>query len=181
LDFPEDIDLLAVTSAVETDSAGESAMRKNFVVETAEYVTTLGQQYAQTFILDRPIRLEKAGLALHKFGGEGQLWIELYADNQDKPGAYLSTSEMIDLDNLPMKPGYRWVDFRFDENEITLSPGRYWLLFGFTGTPIVNWFFSYGKPVGPPDGTQVKIMFDEDWMRTLNFEFNYRVVGKTPP
>jgi len=51
---------------------------------------------------------------------------------------------------------------------------------GFTGSPVVNWFFSYGKPIGPQDGTRYKTIFDADWSRSLDFEFNYRVTGLAP-
>ena len=61
--------------------------------------------------------------------------------------------------------------------KIKLSPGRYWVALGFTGSPIINWFYSYGKPVGPQDGTRYKTIFDRTWSRSLSFEFNYRIVG----
>jgi hypothetical protein len=50
--------------------------------------------------------------------------------------------------------GYSWVDFDFAGSSIILSPGRYWVALGFTDSAIVNWFFTYGKPVGPQDGTR---------------------------
>jgi hypothetical protein len=43
----------------------------------------------------------------------------------------------------------------------------------------VNWFYTYGKPVGPVDGTRYKGVFQEDWSGALNYEFNYRLVGIT--
>ncbi len=55
-------------------------------METAEYVTTKMTQYAQVFVISKPVKLEKVGLALHKFGGDGQLWVDLYADRDGKPG-----------------------------------------------------------------------------------------------
>ncbi len=69
------------------------------------------------------------------------------------------------------------MDFDFNKQSIVLSPGRYWIALGFTGSPIVNWFFTYGKPVGPEDGTKYKVMFDKGWSRSLSFEFNYRIAG----
>ncbi len=179
LAFPADADFLqARAPATQTDD-GAMEMRKNFMVETAEYVTTKGHQYAQTFIPEKPVRLESIGLALHKFGGDGQLWIEVYHDDGSGfPGEYITTSRYKTLNSIPLKPGYRWVDFVFDDR-IELAPGRYWLALGFTGSPVINWFFSYGKPVGPVDGTRYKTVFDDKWGRFLNYEFNYRIVGKT--
>ncbi|MDZ7339075.1 MAG: transglutaminase-like domain-containing protein [candidate division KSB1 bacterium] len=179
--FPEGVDFMAARGPAVAGGENAFEMRKNFMVETAEYVTTQAAQYAQMFVLTKPIRLVSVGLALHRFGGEGSLWVELYKDDTGKPGAYVATSEMLAADQLPLRPGYRWVDFPFRGESLLLSPGRYWIALGFTGSPIVNWFFTYGKPVGPPEGTRYKTIFDEDWSRALSYEFNYRVQGMTTP
>lgn len=180
LDFPENLDFAFVAAPVEKGADGVMQIRKNFLVETAEYVTTKGRQYAQTFEPDKPMRLTQIGLALHKFGGYGQLWVELYADDSGVPGKYLATSDFLLVDKMKFSPGYNWVDFDFNKNNVILSPGRYWIALSFTGGPIVNWFFTYGKPVGPEDGTRYKKMFDTTWSRCLSYEFNYRIMGLTP-
>jgi hypothetical protein len=177
LDFPENADFLSARGPAEQRSDNTMEMRKNFLVETAEYVTTRGNQYAQTFILTKPMQLQHTGLALHKFNSEGQLWLELLKDNGGTPGDLVATSDIIELNQLKFTPGYTWVDFDFTTTSVILSPGRYWVALGFTGGPIVNWFFTYGKPVGPQDGTRYKTMFDETWSRSLAYEFNYRVIG----
>jgi hypothetical protein len=146
-------------------------------VETAEYVTTKRTQYAQVFVLAKPLKLENIGVALHKFGGDGQLWIDVCRDDNGKPGDVIATSNLVDLDSLSDKPGYRWTDFSFSGNKPLMAPGSYWIALGFTGSPIVNWFYTYGKPVGPADGTRYKDIFDKDWSGALNYEFNYRVAG----
>ncbi|HUU29786.1 MAG TPA: transglutaminase domain-containing protein [archaeon] len=177
LEFPENVDFLSVRGPVQQGPEGTMEMHKNFLVETAEYVTTQGRQYAQTFILSKPLKLEKAGLALHKFSEDGQLWLELLKDDGGRPGDYIAASDIIALNQIERRPGYSWVDFDFSGSSLILQPGRYWLALGFTGSPIVNWFFTYGKPVGPQDGTRYKTMFDETWSRSLAYEFNYRVSG----
>jgi hypothetical protein len=179
LDFPENVDFLSARGPAEQYGGETMEMRKNFLVETAEYVTTQGNQYAQTFILARPMQLQHVGLALHKFNSEGQLWLELLKDNGGIPGEIVATSDFIELNQLKFTPGYAWVDFDFTTSSVILSPGRYWVALGFTGGPIVNWFFTYGKPVGPQDGTRYKTLFDETWSRSLAYEFNYRVRGLT--
>lgn len=179
LEFPENIDFAFPPTP--TIAIGDKNFEKtrDFYVETAEYVTTKLTQYAQVFVLDKPVKLSKVGLALHKFGGDGQLWIDLYKDKDGKPGEIIGTSDMMDLEQLSLRPGYRWVDFDFSVSKPALMPGSYWIGLGYTGSPILNWFYTYGKPVGPVGGTRYKGVYEEDWSGALSYEFNYRVIGLT--
>ena len=43
----------------------------------------------------------------------------------------------------------------------------------------MNWYYTYGKSVGPVDGTRYKGVFDERWSGAMSYEFNYRVAGWT--
>lgn len=176
LDFPRDVDFLSARGPAQRITGNDFEMRKNFLVETAEYVTEQAQ-YAQVFVLTRPMEVRKAGLVLHKFGGNGFLWLELLQDKDGLPDAVVATSDMISVDAMKFTPGYDWLDFDFSNDAPRLSPGRYWIALGFSGRPILNWFYSYGKPVGPVDGTRYKTILDTEWSNSLNFEFNYRVIG----
>ena len=178
LEYPVNIDFAFPRT---TTAAGKDQfeMSKSFLVETAEYVTTKMTQYAQVVVLNKPVKLQKIGLALHNFGGDGQLWVEVLNDQNGKPGSPVGVSVLIDLERLSQRPGYRWEDFDFGRENLTLMPGRYWIALGFTGSPIVNWFYTYGKPVGPIDGTRYKGVFEQDWSGALSYEFNYRVTGLT--
>ncbi len=182
LEFPEGVNF-AFSREQSAGSGGTQELRKNFLVETAEYVTR-SAQYTQVFVLTKPLQLQKLGLALQKFGGEGFLWVEILQDEkapsgQMVPGARLASSGLIPISQLSSQPGYRWQDFDFIKANLKLAPGRYWIALGFTGTPVINWFYSYGKPVGPSDGTRYKTILDSDWSSSLSYEFNYRVVGLT--
>jgi hypothetical protein len=176
LEFPKNVNFLAKRGPAEQTESGSYEMKKNFLVETAEYVTEQSQ-YAQIFILNKPMDIRKIGLVLHKFGGTGFLWLELLKDEKGLPGATVATSEMMPIDQMKFKPGYDWVDFDFSNEKPKISPGRYWIALGFTGRPIINWFYSYGKPVGPEDGTRYKTILDTEWSNFLTYEFNYRVLG----
>jgi len=178
MEFPENIDF-AFPRVTKAAGVNQFEMSRNFLVETAEYVTTNLTQYAQVVVLRKPVELRKVGLALHKFGGDGLLWIDIFQDNQGKPGQSLSASDFINLDQLSLKPGYRWTDFDFSKDKPILMPGSYWIALGFTGSPVVSWFYTYGKPVGPVDGTRYKNVFQQDWSGALNYEFNYRLIGLT--
>jgi hypothetical protein len=178
LDFPQNVDFLDISGPVEETEDSVMVMHKSFLVETSEYVTTNGLKYAQTIIVEDPMKLHKVGLALHKFGGNGQVWVELREDDgSGKPGEYLASSEFLPLDAITFTAGYDWVDFDFMKNDIILPIGRYWIALGYTGSPVINWFFTYGKPVGPDDGTRYNTMFDETWSHSLAYEFNYRIEG----
>ena len=179
LEFPENIDIFSSYGPAVESADGKMQVNRNFVVETSEYVTSNGTQYSQTFILSRPMQLETVSLALRSFNRDGQLWVDLLKDDQGKPGEFILTSEIVDCESIAGRVGYSWVDFDASADKAILAPGRYWLTLEFTGGPIVNWFFSYGKPVGPDDGTRYKTMFDDTWSRSLDFEFNYRIAGLT--
>lgn len=177
IEFPENIDFAFPPTPTVPTSDNSFEKTRSFLVETAEFVTSKRTQYAQVFILAQPVTLEKIGLALHKFGGDGQLWIDVCRDNAGKPGEVIATSNIIELDSLSERPGYRWTDFPFSEKSTVLAPGNYWIALGFSGSPVVNWFYTYGKPVGPAEGTRYKGIFDNEWSGALSYEFNYRVAG----
>jgi len=175
--FPRNVDF-SMTRTQEKESGGaEFTLKKNFLVESAEYVTTRLTQYAQIFIVDKPLKLIKAGLALHKFGGTGQIWLELYKDNNNRPGKLISASKIKNSTSIKTSGGYDWVDFDFSSDKPLLPPGQYWISLAFTGSPIINWFYTYGKPIGPVYGTRYKSVYDSKWSNALSFEFNYRIVG----
>ncbi|MFH1985016.1 MAG: transglutaminase-like domain-containing protein [Pseudomonadota bacterium] len=177
LSFPVDVDFAFPRSGEAISGADQ--LTRNFLVESAEYVTTKATQYAQATILEKPVKLEEIALALHNFGGAGMLWVELRTDAGGMPGEVFAASDLLDLGTISTRPGYRWETFDFRRESPLLSPGTYWIVLGFTGSPIVNWFYTYGKPVGPAEGTRYKDVFEEKWSGALSYEFNYRVQGTT--
>lgn len=177
--FPENIDFAFPPTAEVAIGKEEFESHRDFYVETAEYVTTKGIQYAQAFVVVKPLKLKTVSLALHCFGGDGQVWVDLYDDMEGIPGAPRAASRIVEAGDLASKPGYRWADFTFEGEGLTLSPGRYWIGLGYAGNPVINWFFTYGKPVGPVDGTRYRGIFDEKWSGFLSYEFNYAVCGAT--
>ncbi len=176
LEYPEGVNFIFTRETHESET-GSMELRKNFLVETAEYVTSK-YQYAQTFILDKTINLHEIGLVMHKFGGSGRLWLELREDVNGAPAREVAVkSKPVDLNRLSSKPGYEWVDFSFRDEKLVLTPDRYWVSLAFSGSPIVNWFYSYGKPVGPVDGTRFRPFSEPEFLQVLGYEFNYRVKG----
>jgi hypothetical protein len=176
LEFPEGINFAFNREITAAEDGETQELKKNFLVETAEYVTSK-QQFCQIFILDRVVSLNKISLALQRFGGSGQVSLELREDLKGLPGVVAAVSKPVDLNKIKAFRGYFWVDFDFGEQGLILTPDRYWISLAYHGSPIVNWFYSYGKPVGPIDGTRYKLQTETSWNNTVGYEFNYRVSG----
>jgi hypothetical protein len=175
LEFPREIRLF---EPVKTSGTGQYSLEQNYMVETAEYVTgdTL---YAQAFEVDQPMLLTDLSLALHRFGGEsGELWVELYEDD-DGPGKLITGSRPVRSAAIQTPANrYEWIPFSF-EGSRTIAQGnrRYWIILKFTGDPIINWFYTYGKVVSPEDGTRATLAKKVVWNQILNNEFNFRLRG----
>ena len=179
LEFPENVDF-AFPRVTKAKGNNSFEMSRNFLVETAEFVTHSVTQYAQVVELPKPVTLDKIALALHNFGGDGHLWVDIFQDKEGEPGELLCTTQLIALEEISSRPGYRWVTFNFrDKERPVMKPGAYWIALGFSGRPVVNWFYTYGKPVGPVYGTRYKSIFAKEWSGALNYEFNYKVEGMT--
>ncbi len=69
-DFTEGINFAFLRDKVDTEDGNVQELKKNFLVETAEYITGK-RHFCQTFLIDQPIKLTGISLALQKFGGSG--------------------------------------------------------------------------------------------------------------
>lgn len=174
-EFPRNFDFLKAR-LLGSENADARELKRNFIVETAEYVTG-PNQFAQAFVLEKPVLLQDIQLAMHLFGGSGEVWLALSEDENGMPGSPAAFSRRVPTRAFPRNRGYDWVTFDFSREGLLLTPGRYWFQLQYEGSPIVNWFYSYGKPVGPVDGTRRKGA--QGWREILNFEFNFQVRGKT--
>jgi transglutaminase-like putative cysteine protease len=179
LDFPRNINFAFNRQSVDDESGTSHTLKKTFLVETAEYVTG-AKQFCQVFNLDKALLLKSISLALQKFGGSGEVWLELREDDAGNPGLVAARSKPVLLNQMKLQQGYDWVKFDFSNQGLVLTPDKYWISIAQKGTPILNWFYAYGKPVGPIDGTRYKSTNDIGWEKNLSFEFNYRVTGLIP-
>lgn len=153
-----------------------------FERETSEYVTSR-HIYAQAVYVKDGLRLEKISLAMHKFGGDGTVYIDLVKDNGGKPDILQGIrSNLLDLEKIPKnKPGYYWVDFTFpyeSGKQQRLLPGKYWIVLRHSGEAILNWFFTPGKPYGEGDDTRSTAKGFK-WEDILNYDFVFKVTGRT--
>lgn len=152
-----------------------------FERETSEYVTSQ-YIYAQAFQVRDRMSLDKVSLAMHKFGGDGSVYIDLVRDKGGKPDIMQGIrSNLLDLEKLPRnKPGYYWVDFSFPPDGYKpqqLTPGKYWIVFRASGEAIMNWFFIPGKPYSGGDDTRSTAKGFQ-WEDILNYDFVFKVSGK---
>ena len=172
LNFPHLIDIF---SRGYHDEKGVKTLRRSFVSETAEYVTS-NQKYSQKIEIPYPLKLYDISLALHKFGGEkGFLWLTVMKDEYNKPVKRIAKSNMIQISKIGFFNGYRWIPFSFTDD--TLLPGSYWISLEYSGDAIFNWFYLLGNPYKAPDDTRSCPREKNTWDTLQNYDFNFRVRG----
>jgi hypothetical protein len=149
-----------------------------FDKETSEYVTS---QYifAQAFNLKDGMALDKVSLAMRKFGGDGNVYVDLVRNVDGRPNIVDGIrSNMVSLEKISRKPGYYWVDFSFPHDaQSRLKPGKYWIVFRSSGEAIMNWFYIPGKPYSDGDDTRSTAKGFQ-WEDILNYDFVFKVAGK---
>jgi hypothetical protein len=115
---------------------------------------------------------------MHKFGGNGTLYIDLVADDAGKPALQGYRSLPVFLDALDRKPGYSWLTFTFPEGatETMLQKGKYWIVLRHSGDAIMTWFFIPGKSYSGPEDTR-STSKGYLWEDILAYDFVFRVRG----
>lgn len=172
MDFPALVNLYSVKGNTGT---------RIFERETSEYVSSR-HIFAQAIQVKERISLDKVSLAMRKFGGDGAVYIDLVKDRGGKPDIMQGIrSNLLDLEKIPRRPGYYWVDFTFPRDNTRphhLVPGKYWIVFRASGEAIMNWFFIPGKPYSSGDDTRSTAKGFQ-WEDILNYDFVFKVSGKT--
>jgi len=170
MEFPTLVDVYQII--------GNEATRV-FDKETAEHVTSR-YVYAQAFTLENTMTLQGISLAMHKFGGDGTLYIDVVKDENGKPGLSGERSLLVSLSSIKFRPGYYWIDFVFAKEKEPLPvliPGRYWIIVRHSGEAIVNWFYIPGNPYGDSDDTRSTLK-GYKWEDLLNYDFVFKVKGR---
>ncbi len=145
--------------------------------ETAEYVTS-AHVYAQAFMLDEPATVRDVSLAMHRFGGDGTLYMDLVADDAGKPALRGCRSLPVFLDAFEKRPGYSWLTFTFPAGspETKLQKGKHWIVLRHSGEAVMTWFFTPGKSYSGPDDTR-STSKGYLWEDILAYDFVFRVKG----
>ncbi len=146
--------------------------------ETAEYVTSK-HVYAQAFQVNEPLKVKTISLAMHKFGGDGTIYVDVVSDDNEKPGLQGLRSLPVFVENVSKKHGYYWVDFSFpdDGNLAVLKKGKYWIVLRYSGEAIMTWFYTPGKPYGGSEDTRSTLK-GYLWEDILNYDFVFKVIGQ---
>lgn len=166
--FPKTLNLYTISG-----NRGEASLER----ETAEYATS-SSVYAQAFMLDRPLQLDKVSLAMKKFGGDGTVYLDIVADDGGKPGLTQGVrSQPIYLENIRRLPGYGWLDFTIPADSDPFQPGKYWMVLRRSGEAILNWYYTPGKPYGGPDDTRSTAR-GWQWEDILTYDFVFKVSGR---
>ena len=123
--------------------------------------------------------LDKVSLAMRKFGGDGNVYVDLVRDAAGRPNIVDGIrSDMVSLEKISRKPGYYWVDFGFPHDaQSRLKPGKYWIVLRSSGDAIMNWFYIPGKPYSDGDDTRSTAKGFQ-WEDILNYDFVFKVAGK---
>jgi hypothetical protein len=172
LNFPRLIDIFSRCS---NDEKGAKTLRRSFVSETAEYVTS-NQKYSQKIEIRYPLKLYDISLALHKFGGQkGFLWLTVMKDEHNKPVERIAKSKTVHISRIGFFNGYQWIPFSFAD--VILLPGSYWISLGYSGDAIFNWFYLLGNPYKGPEDTRSCPREKDTWDTLQNYDFNFRVRG----
>lgn len=170
MDFPNLVDTFRVTGA-----SGTRVLDK----ETSEYVTST-HIYAQALMVEKDISLEKVSLAMHKFGGDGSVYLDFVADDNGKPSLSAGLRSLpVFLDRISKKPGYYWVDFNYyaEVGRPQIPKGKYWIVLRHSGDAILNWFYIPGKPYSKGDDTRSTAK-GYKWEDILNYDLVFKVSGR---
>jgi transglutaminase-like putative cysteine protease len=170
LEFPTLVDTYRI--------AGRTGMRL-LDAETAEYVTSR-YIYAQAFRVEERISVTDVSLAMHKFGGDGSIYVDLVPDDKGKPAFKQGfRSRLVYLTGVPRRQGYEWVVFTLSDGAgpVTLTKGKYWIVLRHSGEAVMTWFYTPGKPYGGPDDTRSTLK-GYLWEDILACDFVFRVRGE---
>jgi hypothetical protein len=146
--------------------------------ETAEYVTSQ-YVYAQAFRVDEPLTVQDISLAMHKFGGDGMIYIDLVTDDNGKPSSLRGYRSLpVSLERLERRPGYDWVTLAFpdDGGLPAVEKGKYWIVLRRSGDAVMTWFYIPGKSYSGPEDTRSTLK-GYLWEDILTYDFVFRVRG----
>ncbi len=146
-----------------------------------DVVATQNRVYAQRFTVVDPFTLTQIQIPLIKFADEGRIWLEVYADEDGKPGKVLFKTYSIHSPRIRfMMMDNPWLSFPVGKKTDTyLEKGGYWIALRSSGSTIFNWYASCGNVIGSSNDTRFRDVSLKNslWNNIMNFDLNFQVFG----
>ena len=178
---------LDVGESEEIDAVVESAEDDGMIVQNSDIsrrldvVATQKRVYAQRFTVDEPFTLTQIQIPLIKFADEGRIWLEVYTDEDGKPGSVLFKTYSIHSPRVRfMMTDNPWLSFPVGrKTDSLLGEGSYWIALRSSGSTIFNWYASCGNVIGPANDTRFRDvgLKNTSWNNIMNFDLTFQVFG----
>ncbi len=163
-----------------TGSSGIVKQNSN-IAHRLDIVATRSRVFAQKIDLEYPIRLTEVKLPLIKFGDEGKIWLEVYTDKGDIPGALLFRSYYVSSPRIRfMMVDNPWLSLPIGKKtDSRLDKGSYWFALRSSGSCIFNWVANAGNVVGDNKDTRFKDvkLKKPKWNNIVNVDMDYQIIG----
>jgi transglutaminase-like putative cysteine protease len=157
-------------------------MQNSDITSRLDIVATQNRIYAQQITVDDPLVLTEVQLPLIKFSDEGRIWLELYSDENGKPGKVVFKTFSIHSPRIRfMMMDNPWLSFPVgSKTDSFLDSGAYWIALRSSGSCIFNWFASCGNVVGASHDTRFRDVSQKGsgWDNILNFDMTFQLIGR---
>jgi hypothetical protein len=154
----------------------------NNTSRSLDVVATLNNVYAQRFTLSYPLKLTEVKLPLIKFGDEGNIWVDIFHDNNGVPGERVFRTLRIDSTRIRyMMVEDPWLTFPMSNKiDSHLPEGSYWIALRSSGDCIFNWYACEGDVTGEGNDTRMMdvSLQKRQWNTLLNFDMNFQIIGR---
>ena len=170
-------------SDIVKDDAGIDSMivQNSDISRRLDVVATQDRIYVQRFTVEDPFTLTQIQIPLIKFADEGRIWLEVYADEDGKPGKVLFKTYSIHSPRIRfMMMDNPWLSFPVSKKtDAYLEKGSYWIALRSSGTTIFNWYASCGNVIGPSNDTRFRdvSLKKSHWNNIMNFDLTFQVFG----
>jgi len=179
-----DIEGLQIDTASEEPEAEITGMifQNSDISHSLDLIATRNKVYAQKFSVSFPFTLTGINLPLIKFGDEGRIWIEIFADENGFPGKKLFRTYSINSPKIRyMMIENPWLSFPVGKKtDSYLQNGDYWLALRSSGNCIFNWYAREGNVIGTGNDTRYMDVSKkkQHWDNIMNMDLNFQIFGK---
>ena len=170
-----------IESAEQINENKDMIVHNSDVSRRLDVVATQNRVYAQRFTVDEPFTLTQVQIPLIKFADEGRIWIEIYTDEDGKPGSVLFKTYSIHSPRIRfMMTDNPWLSFPVGKKtDSRLDKGSYWIALRSSGSTIFNWYASCGNVIGPANDTRFRdvSLKKSHWNNIMNFDLTFQILG----